>query len=152
MITRVWVGPELEGFDQGINTLFIEGEYLNSTDVIDYLQQTNCKRLYLGAGGKGIIELLNIPRLRKYCEENEIEVVAEIPIDLFNICDINIFKYCHIILTAKGEKSKYINQFKTDDRKQVDVFNLKVSAKTDLSTLNNGLFDLDTLIYERNEE
>lgn len=148
MIERVWEGPELEGFKKGEKTLFVEGLYINASEVISFLQKTTCKRLYLGAGGKGIIEVKDIVNLYDYCLLNDIELVAEIPIQLVQTCDIEIFKKCYIILTISGEKSNYVNEFKTDDHKEVVVYKLVEKETTDLSTLNNGLYKEDTLIYE----
>ena len=58
MITRAWIGPELEGFQLGVTTLFIEGLQIDGNESIELLKKhPDIRRVYLGAGGKGITSI-----------------------------------------------------------------------------------------------
>lgn len=154
MITRAWTGPELEGYDLNEFTLFIEGLYLTASEVINIIQQVtqpSCNRIYLGAGGKGILDIDGVEVLLNYCQKNNIKVVCEVLLDQLDKCNINILKNCDVTLTACGQASNYINYFKTDNGSDVYVHRLINGVHTNLSTLTDGLYDKDTLIYSKGE-
>ena len=149
MITRAWIGPELEGYSKGVPTLFIEGISLHASEIISiYNKCENVKRIYLGAGGYGLRQLENYKQLLEFAKSNEIKVVMELfdtqidelPIDLLNCVELTY--------TITSDRTSLIDYLKTDDGKIVYVYDLQNKEETDLSTLKDGLYDKDTLIYE----
>lgn len=155
MISRVWFGPELEGYDKGKNTLFVEGLVPKAGDIIKLYHEATEKtgkridRIYLGAGGIGLTEVVNFSSLSYFCLTNSVKLVAEIMAEQLPLCEEDILYSCEIILTLKGNKSNRVNYLKIDDYKHVSVFKLNEYEVTDLSDLDNGMFSQDVLIYER---
>ena len=149
MITRVWKGPELEGFGKGVLTLFIEGTFIDGKEVCRFIAENlDCLRVYLGAGGRGITNITNLSHLVSYCKDNNINLVTEIMAYQLNAEITELLKNSHVILTVSGDNCSFIDQFKTDDYKLVKVHDLSNFANTDLSTLSDGLFNVDTLLYK----
>lgn len=151
MITRVWKGPELEGFSKGIITLFVEGVIVDGLEVCKYLNEnTDCKRVYLGAGGKGLTCISNTSDLITYCQRYNISIIVELIMGQLYLCNSDLLENSHVILTCNGYESNLINEFKTDDNKIVNVYDLENGniESTDLSTLHNGLYEVDELLYK----
>ena len=153
MISRAWIGPELEGYDIGVKTLFIEGLNIDGNHAIDLVKEhlKEIRRVYLGAGGKGIVSISNALDFFVFCKSNKIKVVAEILLDNYNQCDEVILKNVTTILTASGNKSNYINYFKVDNSRRVYVYKLLDGISNSLDTLKEGLYEQDKLIYSVKE-
>lgn len=150
MITRVWVGKELEGFEKGVSTLFVEGLDIDGDDILPFLNLPRCKnvkRIYLGAGGKGLTRLTNIDILKNL---HDIKVVIELYNNQIDALPLEVLASFEIIYTLNTVNSRYINYLKLNDSKQVKVINPIDVQLTDLTTLQNGMFiNEDVLIYSK---
>ena len=139
--TRIWIGPEREGFDQGVMTLFYEDKTPDCMDIIQYLEShPEIKRVYLGAGRKYPTCITNANVLSDYAWINKVSVVIEVllPISISIPPGWTIIGVC-------TERPTFL---KTDDGKTVNVYKLENPATTDLKDLSDGLFSCDTIIKE----
>lgn len=153
---RIWKGKEVEGFEQGKETLFIcSDKPLNYEFIKQIILKEQSNRIYLGAGR------LRFPRFStvehdiqfvEFCKKNNIQILIETePIYINDL--INYLAYANILLSIRlpfnFSTIKDIN-LKLDDFKDVRVFDNKVFIDTNLQKLQaSGLFeDTDEIIYE----
>lgn len=153
---RIWKGKEVEGFEQGKETLFICSDRpLNYEFIKEIILNEQVNRIYLGAGR------LRFPRFStvtddlnfiEFCTRNNVQILIETePVYINDL--INYLAYAHILLSIRlpfnFSTIKDIN-LKLDDFKDVRVFDNKVFIDTNLQKLQaSGLFeDTDEIIYE----
>lgn len=139
--TRIWMGPEREGFAKGVMTLFYEDETPDGIEVVSYLKQyPQVKRVYLGAGRKYPQTVTNMGILTEYATTQGMEVVVEVTVTT----QIQ-FPRSWTVIGVCGPTLNF-TYLKTDDFKKVNVYKVCEPSNTDLADLSDGLFSCDTLI------
>jgi hypothetical protein len=154
---RVWKGPELEGFDKGIITLFVASDnIINESIIINQLELNNIQRVYLGAGRTPFPGFNNTRTFIDYCSNNSIKVIIEVDgIKSLLQAETDIIKEDIVvpIYTFRVQGSNNIvkdnSLFKYDDYNQVIVFKNSQSSYTDLDTLNGMVFEADTILIDQ---
>lgn len=148
---RVWKGPEMEGNDIGVMTLFVCSDTeVAKKRIIECLHKNpDVRRVYFGAGRKPFVGVDDWSGLYDYLFQKSIDVVVEV--DSSQLKDF-IAEYDNLITTFivvnYDMPFTYNNlQFKTDDLQSVKIFT--VSSRTMLDTLkDNNLFMCDTMLIE----
>lgn len=139
--SRVWMGPEREGFAKGVMTLFYEDRTPDGFEVIEYLTRYRAiKRVYLGSGRQYPVSITNTDVLTAYAQLYKIEIVVEVDIKT----DIT-FPESWTVIGVCGPQLRFTH-LKTDDLKKVKVYKITEPSATDLHDLSDGLFSCDTLI------
>jgi len=148
---KIWKGPEMEGTDIGMMTMFVCSDVeVSSKQLIGLLEQNrDVRRLYFGAGRTQFNGIDDWKGLYDYVFRKSINIIMEVPYDkLLNY----IFKYDTLsttfICSSYDFPYTFNNlQFKTDDTKVVTVYN--AVARTSLDTLKeNNLFACDVMLLE----
>lgn len=145
--TKIWVGPEREGLDKGILTMFVKSEY-PGVGVINYLSDSRCKRLYLGAGREDVKEFSN--ELINYCIDEGIKIVVETtPPGLKNIPKeiLNLLIVILRIELTEAEQLVAQDHIKIDTFQTVYMSEVKSMIKTGLDDLHGDMFGSDVLIF-----
>lgn len=153
---KVWKGPELEGFDKGIVTLFVASNtVIDETIIIQQLINYDIHRIYLGAGRTAFPGFNSIKTFINYCIDNNVTVLIEV--DLLKpllISETNIIEE-HIvtpIYTIRANSTdvtlKKNSLFKYDDYSNVIVFKHNQSAHTNLDNLHGMVFEADTVLID----
>lgn len=148
---RIWKGPEMEGNDIGVMTLFVCADVpVQKKQIIEQLYfNPDIRRIYFGAGRTPFYGVDDWKGLYDYLFQKSIDVVVEV-----DAAHLNEFikTYDNMITTFivvnYNTPYTYNNlQFKTDDTKAVKIFT--VSSRTMLDTLkDNNLFMCDKLLLE----
>jgi len=154
---RVWKGPELEGFDKGISTLFVASDnIIDEAVIISQLQLNDVHRIYLGAGRTPFPGFNNTETFIDYCTNNSIKVIIEVDgIKSLSQAEIHIVKEDIVvpIYTFRVQGANNIvkdnSLFKYDDYNQVIVFKNNHSSYTNLDTLDGMMFEADTILIDR---
>lgn len=154
---RVWKGPELEGFDKGITTLFVASDKLiNETTIINQLEINDIHRIYLGAGRTPFPGFNNMKTFMDYCISYSIKVVIEVNAAmLLSQAETDIIKESVVIpvyvfrATECNNLIKDNSLFKYDDYNRVIVFKYSQSSYTDLATLDGMMFEADTILIDQ---
>lgn len=152
---KIWLGPELEGTDKHIKTLFVKGETIDGQQVLEILMlQKGIKRLYLGAGRTDVKNLINEITLVSYCVKNEIKIVTECSIgNLYNLpyslysTDIIVRIDCELL-----EELMMTDKIKIDTGSNVYIKELGQMIHTSLKDLDGDIFKQDTVIYNDEED
>jgi hypothetical protein len=148
---KIWKGPELEGFDKGVITLFVASDsIIDESIVIKELCSHNIQRVYLGAGRTQFIGFNNINNFINYCISNKISIVIEV--DLLNELseaenEIITFNNVITIFTVR-KKLKPNYMFKFDNYNDVFVIKNTSVSSTNLNDLNGMLFDKDIILVD----
>lgn len=148
---RIWKGPEMEGNDVGIPTMFIcSDKPVERKRVIECLYKNpDVRRLYFGAGRTPFYGMDDWKGLYDYAFQHSIDIVVEV--DAAHLKEF-IRQYDNMITTFVVVNYEmpftYNNlQFKTDDTEVVKIFT--VSSRTMLDTLkDNNLFVCDKMLVE----
>lgn len=148
---KVWKGPEMEGTDIGIMTMFVCSDVVIPIKTIISLLEQNkdIRRVYFGGGRHRFEGVDDWKSLYDYLFRNSIDVVIEVQYEELHTF---ISRYDSLVTTficsAYNFPYTYNNlQFKTDDTKVVKVFN--AVARTSLDTLKeNNLFTCDVMLME----
>lgn len=147
---KVWIGPELEGEDQGRITMFVKAEYPKSDYVIDYLMDyPECKRLYLGAGRTDVKEFPM--SLIDYCDDNRIDIVVETTPAGLKYLPLLVLDSYYIILrmeVPEVEKLQGVDYMKIDTFKNVHICKLDRMTRTSLEELFGDTFNEDKIIFD----
>lgn len=164
---KIWKGPEMEGRDKGVMTLFVKDFCVRSLVIKKYLKlNPDCKRLYLGAGRTDTLELYpqssrataysQFMELIRYCNKNRIPIIMEVSYENLKRVDKQILNMLDQIIVRLFDKSlKELGDsdcIKLDDDETVYVTELIHMKKTDLSTLNGDLFSVDVTLYSDEQE
>lgn len=148
---KIWKGPEMEGTDIGIMTMFVCSDIeVPQKTIVSLLEQNkDVRRVYFGGGRHRFEGVSDWKGLYDYLFRNSIDIIIEVQ---YNELMEFIEKYDSLITTficsAYNFPYTYNNlQFKTDDTKVVKVFN--AVARTSLDTLKeNNLFTCDVMLME----
>jgi len=148
---KIWKGPEMEGTDIGIMTMFVCSDIEVPMKVIVSLLEQNkdVRRVYFGGGRHRFEGVDDWKGLYDYLFRNSIDILIEVS---YSELGTFISRYDTLITTficsAYDFPYTYNNlQFKTDDTKVVTVYN--AVARTSLATLKeNNLFSCDTMLFE----
>lgn len=150
-VIKIWKGPEMEGTNIGMMTMFVCSDVnIPTKTVISLLEyHKDIRRVYFGGGRRRFEGVDDWKGLYDYLFRNSINVAIETRYD--ELLDF-IKHYDSLITTficsAYDFPYTYNNlQFKTDDTKVVTVYN--AVARTSLETLKeNNLFTCDTMLLE----
>lgn len=158
MITRAWIGKELEGFEKGEPTLFIEGLNIDGHEVIKLIEsitESPPSRVYLGAGGKGLETITNYISFLLFTQKYNLNIMVELYENQYELLpkDFLSSNVINVTYSVKSDNVKFIKYFKLDTGKDVTVINI---ANSNLSTnslegLTDGLYTEDKLIYDKGE-
>lgn len=148
---KIWKGPEMEGTNIGIMSLFVCSNVpVPIKTIISLLEQNkDIRRVYFGAGKHRFMGVDDWKGLYDYLFRNSIDIIIEV---CYNEIFEFIEKYDTLITTfiySFYEFPYTFNnlQFKTDNTKVVTVFN--AVARTSLETLKeNNLFTCDIMLLE----
>ena len=154
MITRAWIGPELEGYCKGAITLFIEASIFTWTEIYSIISKHKFTRLYLGAGGKNIIGIYNFMNLKQYCDIYNIQIVLETTVDnLANLTD-EIKENVELILTFRDKNISVENVdfIKLENNQGLHIYPTNNNYYTSISTLNKGMYSEVRLVYSGEEK
>lgn len=156
---RVWIGPEMEGKQKGVKTLFVCGRKIN-TAVITRLMKKHCpERLYLGAGRTNTkLTDTQLARIRQVCDQYNIAIIMEVSVDEMNdlLKGLNLNYIDQIIVRVENRAFKRLRDW--DVIKMDDMTSAVYTAEredmewTSLITLNDGLFEGDELLYDEKLE
>ena len=154
---KVWKGPELEGFDKGIVTLFVASDIvIDETIIINQLSLNNIRRIYLGAGRTPFSGFTDTKTFIDYCNNNSIKVVIEVNgAESLSSAEKDIIKENIVVpvytfrVLGSDNIVKDNSLFKYDDYKQVIVFDNSSSSYTGLDTLNGMMFEADTILINQ---
>lgn len=148
---RIWKGPEMEGNQIGIMTLFVcSDREVDTKQLIGIIAQNpDVRRIYFGAGKHSFEGVTSWRDLYDYLFVRSLDVVMEVgPMQMRDM----IARYDNLITTFIVSNYDmpftYNNvQFKTDNNNTVTIFN--ASSQTSLQTLkDNNLFTCDTILLE----
>lgn len=148
---RIWKGPEMEGNDIGIMTMFVcSDKEVEASLLIRYLQNNpDVRRIYFGAGRHAFEDVANWRDLYDYAFARSVDIIIEATLselpELIKEYDSLITTF---IVVQYDAPFTYNNlQFKTDDTEVVKIFT--VSSRTRLDTLkDNNLFTCDIMLLE----
>lgn len=144
---RIWIGEEQEGKEKSKKTLFVESVALLEHDLYlikDIAKKRNTRRIYLGAGKVDVEYLYEdwrtvLSDFDIIMETSYTNYLKPVIPKMFSTCE-------SIIIRMDIPKVSDNISAKIDDTKEVAVFTDKV--KTDISTVNKGMYFNDTIIYE----
>lgn len=152
---RVWIGPEMEGKQKGVKTLFVCGRKIN-IEVITRLMKKHCpERLYLGAGRTNTkLTDTQLARIRQVCDQYNIAIIMEVSNEDMNdiLKGLNLDYIDQIIVRVENRAFKCLRDW--DVIKMDDMTSAVYTAEredmewTPLITLNDGLFEGDKLLYD----
>lgn len=169
---RVWIGKEMEGPDKRLTTLFIEEQIIRKKEAFKIHQLLGCeygtevKQLYLGAGRKDInlefttaLEQLisevgrDFPKVRIVLETSNLKELVGYTGTVQAIISYGVRIVYRNELEQKPMLIKQLldNTFiKVDDmRKNVYIDSFRGEYKTNIDTVENGLYqNEDVMIYE----
>lgn len=148
---KIWKGPEMEGTNIGMMTMFVCSDVVVPIKAIIKLLEENkdIRRVYFGGGRHRFEGVDNWSNLYDYLFRNSIDVIIEVQ---YNELNEFIRQYDSLVTTficsAYDFPYTYNNlQFKTDNTKVVTVYN--AVARTSLETLKeNNLFTCDVMLLE----
>jgi len=148
---KIWKGPEMEGPNISIPTLFVCSDKEVSTNLIVQMLQTHkeISRIYFGAGKHSFQGITDWNKLCEYCIANSISIIMEVGITEIRekICKYDSPSTIFIIAQYNFPHINGKLQFKTDNNAVVTVFT--PAAQTSLKTLKeNNLFTCDTMLLE----
>lgn len=148
---KIWKGPEMEGTNIGIITMFVCSDCEISTRTVIRLLEQNrdVRRIYFGAGKKEFYGTDDWKGLYDYCFRRSIDIAIEVAYDklLDYITDYDTLVTTFICSSYEFPYTFNNLQFKTDDTKVVTVYN--AVARTSLETLKeNNLFTCDVMLLE----
>lgn len=147
---KIWIGPELEGYDKGKLTMFVKAKKILATPIIAELEKNpECWRLYLGAG-RTDTEVHSVP-LFNYCLKHEIEVVVETStagIKLLPEYALSSLKLIMRIDIPIAEQLAGRNYLKLDTGKNVKVIQFCDMVHTGLEDLEGDTFINDTVLVD----
>ena len=148
---KIWKGPEMEGTDIGMITMFVCSDVkIPTKKVIGLLEQNReVRRLYFGAGKEQFEGVDDWNGLYDYVFRRSIDIIIEVPYHrLYEYIDKYDTLSTTFICSSYEFPYTYNNlQFKTDDTKVVTVYN--AVARTSLDTLKeNNLFTCDIMLLE----
>lgn len=151
---RIWKGPEMEGTNIGIMTLFVSSTVpVPVKTIICQLEQNrDVRRVYFGAGKHRFHGVDDWKCLYDYLFRNSIDIIIEAQ---YEELPLFIEKYDTLITTficsSYDFPYTYNNmQFKTDNNKVVTMFN--AVARTSLDTLkDNNLFTCDIMLIQEDD-
>ena len=148
---KIWMGPEMEGNDIGIETLFVCADVpVDKQIIIDCLARNpEIRRIYFGAGRKPFMGVVDWEGLYDYLWRYSIDIIIEV--DNSQLRDFILMydsRLTTFIVVNYEMLFTYNNlQFKTDDTRSVKIFT--VSSRTMLDTLKeNNLFVCDVMLIE----
>jgi len=154
---KCWIGEELEGSDKGILTLFVSGITVQSSIILRVIKDTECKRIYLGAGRLDFCEVLNSKLLIDYCRNNDTQLIVETSLSalkysfqntkLFEDATQIIVRFDEDIINKIGED----DIIKIDTKTDVFLISKKNMINTDLQDLKCDMFITDKLVYDDKE-
>ena len=148
---RIWKGPEMEGNDVGIMTMFIcADEVVDTKRLIACLSNNpDVRRVYFGAGRKPFMGVTDWKSLYDYLWRYSINIFIEArdaELKKF-IVEYDTMLTTFIVVNYDMPYTYNNLQFKTDDTKAVKIFT--VSSRTMLDTLkDNNLFICDKMLLE----
>ena len=148
---KIWKGPEMEGTNIGMMTMFVCSDVvIPMKNIIGLLEENkDIRRVYFGGGRHRFEGVDDWRTLYAYLFRNSIDVVIEVQ---YNELAEFIRRYDSLVTTficsAYDFPYTYNNlQFKTDNTKVVTVYN--AVARTSLETLKeNNLFTCDVMLLE----
>lgn len=148
---KIWKGPEMEGTNIGMMTMFVCSDVvIPIKNIIGLLEENkDIRRVYFGGGRHRFEGVDDWKTLYDYLFRNSIDVVIEVQ---YNELEEFIRRYDSLVTTficsAYDFPYTYNNlQFKTDNTKVVTVYN--AVARTSLETLKeNNLFTCDVMLLE----
>ena len=148
---KIWKGPEMEGNDIGIMTLFVcSDEEVDTKTLIQCVSENpDIRRIYFGAGRLPFLGVSDWKALYDYLWRYSINIIIEVDNFLLkDFIDMYDSLLTTFIVVHYNMPFTYNNlQFKTDDAKAVKIFT--VSSRTMLDTLkDNNLFMCDTMLKE----
>lgn len=148
---KIWKGPEMEGTDIGMMTMFVCSDVeVSSKQIIGLLEQNrDVRRLYFGAGRTQFNGIDDWKGLYDYVFRKSIDIIMEVPYDrlLDYISEYDTLSTTFICSSYEFPYTFNNLQFKTDDTKVVTVYN--AVARTSLDTLKeNNLFTCDIMLLE----
>lgn len=148
---KIWKGPEMEGTDIGMMTMFVCSDVeVSSKQIIGLLEQNrDVRRLYFGAGRTQFNGIDDWKGLYDYVFRKSINIIMEVPYDklLDYISEYDTLSTTFICSSYEFPYTFNNLQFKTDDTKVVTVYN--AVARTSLDTLKeNNLFTCDIMLLE----
>lgn len=148
---KIWKGPEMEGTNIGMMTMFVcSDDLVPIKTIISLLEQNkDIRRIYFGGGRCKFYGVDDWKTLYDFLFRNSIDVAIEVQYpDLPYFIEHYDSLVTTFICSAYDFPYTYNNlQFKTDDTKVVTVYN--AVARTSLETLKeNNLFTCDTMLLE----
>lgn len=148
---KIWKGPEMEGTDIGMMTMFVCSDVkVSSKQIIGLLEQNrDVRRLYFGAGRTRFNGIDDWKGLYDYVFRKSIDIIMEVPYNelLDYIAEYDTLSTTFICSSYEFPYTFNNLQFKTDDTKVVTVYN--AVARTSLDTLKeNNLFTCDVMLLE----
>jgi len=150
MNMKVWIGPELEGVDKGKLTMFVKSEYPRTEYITDYLlDNSECKRLYLGAGRTDVKEFPMA--LFDYCDDNNINVVVESTPAGIKYLPEQVLKSYYIVMRIEVPEAEQLtlgDYVKIDTFKNVRIIDFHSMIHTGLEDLYGDMFEADKIIYD----
>lgn len=152
---KIWKGPELEGFDKGVITLFVASDsIIDENIVIKELCSHNIQRVYLGAGRTQFIGFNDLDYFINKCSCNNISIAIEIDIlksisnaekEIISLTSTSV-KITPIFTIRKKLDLNYL--FKFDNYEDVFVIKDTSIAITNLNNLNGMLFNKDVMLVD----
>lgn len=148
--TKIWIGPELEGYDKGTLTMFVKTKGIMPCSILSELERhPECKRLYLGAGRTDVIKFNEYLIMR--CVTLGIEVLVETSVAGLKSIPEYVLEYANIILRMDipiAEKLVRADCLKLDTGKNVYVVEIDEMKHTNLDELDGDTFSADTVIFD----
>jgi hypothetical protein len=150
---KLWKGIELEGEDKGIVTMFVSGVTIHSDEVVRcLLENSDCKRLYLGGGRIDVKEILNPVKLFSFCSKNSIPVILECSLsEIENLAELLFDDVDQVIVRIDNRLVHLLSEddlIKLDSHLDVHIIRKGNMIHTSLENLNKDMFSTDILIYD----
>lgn len=159
MSVKIWEGPEMEGSDTEVMTMFVKAKELPSNQIGAWLlDKKDIKRLYLGAGRTDVVSIGNkqtFESLIRFCELNNIKIVCEVSVTGFKNLPVELHEVPLIVRIQDSSLEGFLtmsDSIKIDTESNVYVCKLNEFIGTNLVTLNKDLFSCDEVLFSDEEE
>lgn len=164
---KIWKGPEMEGPNKDIMTLFVKDESLSGEAVIRYLKQNpDCKRVYLGAGRTDVKALWptndeytaneEMCEMFRYCNEHDITTILETSVQGIRECPENLWDQINEVVIRVHDDSlgnaNLTDYIKLDTNQSVYICKIQDMIHTDLKTLSKDVFSVDVVLFNDEKE
>lgn len=148
---KIWKGPEMEGPNKGIVTLFvmtrkITYKYFNTIQA--FIKKHNIKRVYFGAGKLDVYQ--DISGIVKFIKSEGVKVVIEVSYKHFIKNRYDYSQFDEVILRCDFEHKHLDNLLPKYEQGNTVIMFSNDKHITNLDTLSNNIYEgVDEILYNK---